>query len=130
MIKRLSIRTRPSGCRSMYQTWGKLLFCIGPLRRASATADRLRAAPRHLRGPGLGERVAFTMWGLRPIFFPPLPVLSQSHELNVRTYVHVEVCQGLVLLARCLDALAVLRSTPVLGPPYFSGAHALAGAPC
>ena len=36
----------------------------------------------------------FTMWGIRPIFFPPLPVLSQSHELNVRTYVHVEVCQG------------------------------------
>jgi len=39
---------------------GKLLFyALARCGRASATADRLRAAPRHLRGPGLGERVAF-----------------------------------------------------------------------
>ena len=56
-------------------------FALARCGRASATADRLRAAPRHLREPGLCERVAFTMWGIRPIFFPPLPVLSQSHEL-------------------------------------------------
>ena len=29
----------------------------------------------------------FTMWGIRPPGLPALPLLSRSHELNVRTYV-------------------------------------------
>jgi hypothetical protein len=29
------------------------------------------------------------MWGVRPVFAPALPLLSESHELNVRTYVHL-----------------------------------------
>ena len=34
--------------------------------------------------------VPFTMTGVRPIWVPPVPGLSNFHECNVRTYVHVE----------------------------------------
>ena len=32
----------------------------------------------------------FTMLGVKPAFTPPLPSLSASHELNVKTYVHLD----------------------------------------
>jgi uncharacterized protein len=32
--------------------------------------------------------VPFTIRATRPVFLPPLPILSSFHELNVRTYVH------------------------------------------
>ena len=60
MIDRLSIRTRPAGWPVMYQTWGKLLFLHWPV--AAELLQPLIAPglqPRHLRGPGLGERDAF-----------------------------------------------------------------------
>ena len=33
--------------------------------------------------------VPFTMTGVRPVMTPPLPWISNFHEVNVRTYVHV-----------------------------------------
>ena len=62
----------------------------------------------------------FTMWGIRPIFFPPLPVLSQSHEFNVRTYVHVEGVPGVWFFSLdASNALAVFGARLSLGLPYF-----------
>jgi uncharacterized protein YqjF (DUF2071 family) len=31
---------------------------------------------------------------VRPVFLPPLPYLSESHELNFRTYVHLDGMSG------------------------------------
>jgi uncharacterized protein YqjF (DUF2071 family) len=60
------------------------------------------------------------MWGIRPALLPPLPVVSQSHELNVRTYVHLDGVSGVWFFS--LDAsnlLAVLGARVGLGLPYF-----------
>jgi uncharacterized protein len=43
----------------------------------------------------------FTTWDLlRPGFAPPLPFLSKSHELNVRTYVHLDGVPGVWFFPR------------------------------
>jgi len=86
MIDRQSIRTRPPGWPIMYQTWAKLLFMHWPI-----AADRLRPLiPSRLTidtydGIAWIGMTPFTMGGIRPVLFPPLPGLSQSHELNLRT---------------------------------------------
>lgn len=95
MIDRLSIRARPSGWPMMYQSWGKLLFMHWPI-------------PGGLLRPLLPERleidtcegqawigvIPFNMWGIRPVLMPAVPGLSDSHELNVRTYVHLDGVPG------------------------------------
>jgi uncharacterized protein YqjF (DUF2071 family) len=94
MIDRLSIRTRPPGWPVMYQTWDKLLFLHWPV-----ATERLQPliAPRlsldTFEGQAWVSVTPFTMWGIRPVLLPSLPVVSQSHELNVRTYVHLVVFQ-------------------------------------
>jgi len=105
----------------MYQTWGKLLFLHWPV-----AAELLQPLiPSRLRldtfeGQAWVSVAPFTMWGIRPIFFPPLPVLSQSHELNVRTYVHMEGVQGAWFFSLdASNALAVLGARLSLGLPYF-----------
>jgi uncharacterized protein len=117
----LSIRTQPSGWPVMYQTWGKLLFLHWPV-----AAELLQPLiPSRLRldtfeGQAWVSVAPFTMWGIRPIFFPPLPVLSQSHELNVRTYVHMEGVPGAWFFSLdASNALAVLGARLSLGLPYF-----------
>ena len=95
MIDRLSIRIRPPAWPIMYQTWGMLLFLHWPI-----AAERLRPLipPRlsldTFEGRAWVSVTPFTMWGIRPAFLPSLPVLSASHELNVRTYVHLDGVPG------------------------------------
>ena len=89
-------------------------------RGAPAAADRPPAQPRHLRGQCLGQRHAVHDVGdpTRPP--PPLPVLSASHELNVRTYVHVGGVPGVWFFSLdASNALAVLGARVGLGLPYF-----------
>jgi uncharacterized protein YqjF (DUF2071 family) len=121
MIDRLSIRTRPSGWPVMYQTWGKLLFVHWPV--AAEVLQPLLASGLRLdtfEGRAWVSVLPFTMWGIRPLFFPPLPVLSQSHELNVRTYVHVEGIPGVWCFSLdASNALAVFGARLSLGLPYF-----------
>src|SRR5690606_30854501 len=62
----------------------------------------------------------FTMWGIRPAFLPALPLLSTSHELNVRTYVHLDGVPGVWFLS--LDAsnpLAVLGARIAVHLPNY-----------
>jgi uncharacterized protein YqjF (DUF2071 family) len=121
MIDRLSIRTRPPGWPIMYQSWGKLLFM-----HWSIAAELLRPviAPQlnidTFEGRAWISITPFTLWGIRPIFLPPLPVLSTSHELNVRTYVHVDGVPGVWFLSlEASNALAVWLARLVYGLPYF-----------
>lgn len=65
--------------------------------------------------------VPFTMWGVRPTFTPPVPGLSALHELNVRTYVHLEGVPGVWFLS--LDAnsiVAVWAARNFFYLPYFN----------
>lgn len=94
-IDRLNIRERPEGMPLMQQTWGKLLFMHWPI-----PAEALRPLiPERLsidtyNGEAWIALTPFTVWGSRPSFTPPLPWLSEFHELNVRTYVHLDGVPG------------------------------------
>lgn len=63
----------------------------------------------------------FTMWDIRafPPYLPPVPGLSRMHELNVRTYVHVDNVPGVWFFS--LDAnsaVAVLTARTFFHLPY------------
>ena len=88
-MDRLSIRDRPDGSPIMHQNWGKLLFL-----HFSVPVSVLRPMiPKALEidthdGGAWVSITPFTMWGIRPVMLPAVPGLSETHELNVRTYVH------------------------------------------
>jgi uncharacterized protein YqjF (DUF2071 family) len=87
-IDRETIRQRPEGLPLMEHHWGKLLFMHWPI-----DAERLRSlVPPQLTidtfdGEAWIGVTPFTMWDVRLSFTPPVPYLSDFHELNVRTYV-------------------------------------------
>jgi uncharacterized protein YqjF (DUF2071 family) len=119
---RLSVRVPPPGRPIMYQSWGGLLFMHWPV-------------PAHSLRPLIPEPLAidtyngvawigitpFTTWGLRPVLLPAVPLLSESHEINVRTYVHLDGVPGVWFLS--LDAnnpLAVWGARLAFHLPYFT----------
>jgi uncharacterized protein len=122
-LERLAIRERPGGQPIMHQDWGKLLFM------------HWRMDEQHLR-PLIPERLEidtfdgsawvavtpFTMWDIRafPPYLPPVPGLSSMHELNVRTYVHLDNVPGVWFFS--LDAnstVAVTAARSLFRLPYF-----------
>ena len=120
-IDRLSIRTRPPGRPIMYQTWKKLLFMHWPV-----PARVLRPLiPEALHIDTYDGRAwigvtPFTMPTFRLRGTPALPLVSSTHELNVRTYVHHGGVPGVWFLS--LDAsnpVAVLGARVGFGLPYF-----------
>jgi uncharacterized protein YqjF (DUF2071 family) len=122
MVDRLSLRARPSGFPLMHQNWGKLLFMHWPIN-----AELLRPLiPSQLSidtfdgSAWIGE-IPFTMWGIRASFLPPIPGASAFHELNVRTYVHLNGVPGVWFFS--LDAansLAVWGARNFYHLPYFN----------
>jgi uncharacterized protein len=118
---RVVARQRPSGWPIMHQTWGKLLFIHWPIR-----AEVLRPKiPAELEidtheGQAWIAITPFTMWNVRPSFFPPLPYLSQAHELNVRTYVHYRGVPGVWFFSLDINhALAVPLARAIYHLPYY-----------
>ena len=87
-IDRETIRQRPEELPLMEHHWGKLLFMHWPI-----APERLRSLipPQLTIDTFDGEAwigvTPFTMWDVRLSFTPPVPYLSDFHELNVRTYV-------------------------------------------
>ena len=64
--------------------------------------------------------VAFTVSRMRPTLLPPVPRLSNAHQINVRTYVHRDGVPGLWFLS--LDAnnpLAVWAARIAYQLPFF-----------
>jgi uncharacterized protein YqjF (DUF2071 family) len=121
MIDRLSIRIRPPAWPVMYQTWGTLLFLHWPI---AAERPRPLIPPRlsldTFEGRARVSVTPFTMWGIRAAFLPSLPVLSASHELNVRTYVHLDGVPGVWFFSLdASNALAVWGARVALELPYF-----------
>ncbi|MBA2503776.1 MAG: DUF2071 domain-containing protein [Pyrinomonadaceae bacterium] len=94
---------RPARLPLMRQHWGKLLFMhwtipVNILRPLVPP----RLAIDTFEGAAYIAIVPFTMWGIRPSFAPRVPGLSAFHELNVRTYVHLDGVPGVWFLS--LDA--------------------------
>jgi uncharacterized protein YqjF (DUF2071 family) len=89
-IDRLSATIRPDRRAVMRQDWRELLFL-----HWSVPPEMLRPlVPPGLEldlfeGRAYVGLVPFTMKGVRPVGLPPFPPVSDFHETNVRTYVHV-----------------------------------------
>jgi uncharacterized protein YqjF (DUF2071 family) len=107
----------------MHQNWGKLLFmhwripeeALRPLVPLGLTIDTFD-------GSAWIGVIPFTMWGIRalPPLLPPVPGLSSLHELNVRTYVHLNGVPGVLFLS--LDAnssIAIMAARALFNLPYF-----------
>lgn len=123
-VDRLTIRTRPGGLAIMHQNWGKLLFMHWPI-----PAELLRPLiPQRLtidifEGQAWIGIVPFTMWDIRafPPLIPALPGLSRFHELNVRTYVHLNGVPGVWFFSLdAAHALAVYAARTFFHLPYFN----------
>lgn len=88
-IDRVSPTLEPDAPVLMFQNWHHLLFLHWEI-----PADELqRLLPPELtidtfEGKAYVGLVPFTVTGVRPVFTPPLPWISNFHEVNVRTYVH------------------------------------------
>src|SRR5579871_2177850 len=88
-IDRVTPTLRPADRTVMRQRWAHLLF----LHWIVPPEQLLRLLPPGLEldtfeGNAYVGLVPFTMTGVRPVWAPALPPLSDFHETNVRTYVH------------------------------------------
>lgn len=123
-IDRVAPTIRPSRRVVMRQNWHHLLFLHWEL-----PADQVRSlipAPLDLDvhdGRAYVGLVPFTMTGVRPIWAPAIAPISNFHETNVRTYVHLNGRDPGVwffsLDAACRIAVLVARACYHL-PYYFA----------
>jgi uncharacterized protein YqjF (DUF2071 family) len=125
---RLSIRARPRSLPLMHQNWGKLLFMHWPIdEKLLAPLIPSQLSIDTFDGSAWIGEIPFTMWGIRASFLPPIPGTSAFHELNVRTYVHLNLVPGVWFFS--LDAansLAVWGARQFYSLPYFNAAMSLA----
>jgi len=106
----------------MRQQWHHLLFLhweVPPQELQALLPKELTVDT--FEGKAYVGLVPFTVTGVRPPFLPPLPGVSNFHEINVRTYVHRDgVDPGVWFFS--LDAsssLAVTGARAVYKLPYF-----------
>jgi uncharacterized protein len=90
-IDRISPTLEPDQPVLLHQNWRHLLFLHWEVPAAEVQA----LLPHRLRADLFGGKayvglVPFTLDGVRPVMTPPLPWISQFHEVNVRTYVHLD----------------------------------------
>jgi uncharacterized protein YqjF (DUF2071 family) len=121
LTDRLESRKRPEGMPLMRQSWDKLLFMhweIEPSLLRGIVPQPL--AIDTFEGNAYLAITPFTLWNVRPIFLPPIPLVSAFHETNVRTYVHYDGVPGVWFFS--LDAnglLAVLAARLGFHLPYY-----------
>ena len=121
-IDRITPTLEPDQPVLMHQNWHHLLFLHWEIPAAALQA----LLPHRLtvdtfEGKAYIALVPFTMTGVRPILTPPLPWISSFHEVNVRTYVHLDGRDPGVWFFS-LDAsskLAVLAARATYHLPYF-----------
>lgn len=116
----VALRKRPPGWPVLHQRWSQLVFmhwaytpdAIRPLLPASIELDLFE-------GTAWVSLVAFTVSRMRPTLLPPIPLLSDARQINVRTYVRREGVPGLWFFS--LDAtspLAVRAARMAYKLPY------------
>jgi uncharacterized protein len=121
VTERLLARERPAGSPVMHQSWDDLLFMHW---RVPAESLR-RLVPERLEidtheGEAWVGVTPFTLRGVRPVLVPALPFVSEFHEINVRTYVHLDGVPGVWFFS--LDAnstVAVAGARTLFRLPYF-----------
>jgi uncharacterized protein len=122
VVRQLIERQLPAGCGAiMYQCWRRLLFLhwrwdAGEIQKRLPTALTIDC----FDGSAWIGIVPFFMSWVRPAGFPPLPVISNFLELNLRTYVKDESGRPGVWFFS-LDAnqpLAVWAARILFGLPY------------
>lgn len=90
MIDRIAPTLEPDQPVLMRQDWHHLLFLhweVPPHELQALLPPELTLDTYD--GKAYVGLVPFTLSGVRPIMVPPLPWISQFHEINVRTYVHL-----------------------------------------
>ena len=89
IAERVAATLEPDQPVLMHQNWHHLLF----LHWEIPPAELQRLIPPELTidtfdGKAYVGLVPFTLTGVSPVMTPPLPWISDFHEVNVRTYVH------------------------------------------
>jgi uncharacterized protein YqjF (DUF2071 family) len=123
-VDRLAARKRPDGRPLMHQNWGKLLFIHWPIDDALLRPLIPPALEIDTFGGSAWIAIApFTMWDIRPLppLLPPVPGFSRMHELNVRTYVHLDRVPGVWFFSLdCNSMAAVLGARTFYFLPYYN----------
>ncbi|MBN9295475.1 MAG: DUF2071 domain-containing protein [Filimonas sp.] len=110
----------PAGEWSYYQEWNNALFlhwkmpieCLIPLVPGTLQIDTID-------GEAWISLVAFTMEKIHPRGLPALSVISDFHEVNVRTYVIKDGKPGVYFLSiEAAKTISVLISKTLSGLPY------------
>lgn len=89
LADRLALRARPARRPAMYQAWRDLLFLhwrVEPALIQSTLPPGLTVDT--FEGAAYVGIVPFYMQGIRPIFTPAIPGISNFLETNLRTYVY------------------------------------------
>jgi uncharacterized protein YqjF (DUF2071 family) len=120
--ERLWMTRRPAARVIGYQRWDRIAFFHWPL---PPEALRPLVPPRLAIDTHDGQAwvslTPFTLVGGRLRFTPPLPLVSTFHEVNLRTYVHLDGrAPGLWFFSLdAASALAVAAARGTLRLPYF-----------
>ena len=121
-IDRVAPTLEPDTPVVLHQNWHHLLFLhweVPPEELQKLIAPELTIDT--FEGNAYVGLVPFTLTGVRPVMAPPLPWISNFHEINVRTYVHLRGREpGIWFFS--LDAsstLAVAAARAAYKLPYF-----------
>lgn len=121
-IDRIAPTLEPDQTVLLHQNWHHLLFAHWevPVKELQALLPS-RLTVDTFDGKAYVGLVPFTLSGVRAVLTPPLPWISHFHEINVRTYVHLEgQAPGVWFFS--LDAssqLAVLAARAAYKLPYY-----------
>ena len=90
-IDRIAPTLEPDQPVLLHQNWHHLGFFHWEIPAAELQAlIPPRLTVDTFEGKAFVGLVPFTLTGVRPVMLPPLPWVSNFHEINVRTYVHLD----------------------------------------